>query len=60
MTVKELIEELTKCDPEAIVHLEYEVYVEYSELTDGYETQKSNLAAVNDLETWVVLAADNK
>lgn len=58
MTVKELIERLSKCNPKANAKIVYEQYVSYSELTSGYETEVNDIGDVVDLETNVRILVD--
>lgn len=57
MKVKELIERLKKCNPEAIVRIEYNTDVMYSSETWGDENVVANTRDINDLETWVAIVA---
>ena len=57
MTVKELIQLLQQTPNDAVVQIEYEREVWYSELSCGEETEWTDVKQVNNLENKVILVS---
>ncbi len=60
MRVKELINRLLACNPDAAVKIEYEIEVGYSDQTWGTEDALSDIKSVNNLDTWVAIVAEKQ